>query len=580
MTLNASNSGDDNGFAFLTWTQTSGPAVTLSNATGTHPSFVAPIVAADALLAFTLTITDDEGAVSGPDSVNVTVQPIPPTVTISGGVYYEAIPFGFLGEGLNYAGMGFTGLGAQVLVEVIDVATQSVIASGRFARDYQFTVPSQRDLALRTAAESSRQAPLPLPHWQIAVRDLDANGAPLGPIYSFTGPTFNSGVGGTRDLLIPSGWSPNGQVIGTRHAAPFAVLDAIQLGLAKIVDSVPSADFPPLTIDWGPDNPGGETFFTREAGGARRIVLSAEAGVDTDEYDVGIILHEFGHYIDDAFSRSDTLGGVHSFGDRLDMRVAFSEGLASAFAGIARNDPLIRDSFGTAAQGGEGFFSVEDDSTMGEGWYSESSNQEILWDLVDSTNDGGDPIALPFGQFWVVWQGPQRQTDALTSIFSFIAALKQQQPAEAAAIDTLLTGEQIVGANLDIYGGTESNDAGSNDVLPIYTSIALGGSAQLRSTNAFGTRNKLSNHRFLRLSLPAPTNVRFDLNAGAGRDPDMQIFRRGVPLAGDMGPSNESFTLNLAAGDYVLDVYDCGNVLCNPAVTAAPTDLTVAVTPN
>jgi len=152
---------------------------------------------------------------------------------------------------------------------------------------------------------------------------------------------------------------------------------------------------------------------------------------------------------------------------------------------------------------------------------------------------------------------------------------------DAAAIDAMLAIEQLTVA--DDYGSTETNNAGgSADVLPIYTPITLGGGpVVLRSTNAFGVGNKLSTHRFLKLSLLATTNVKFDLTAAAGRDPDMQVYLRGVQLAPNMGPANESFTLNnLAAGDYVLDIYDCGNADCNPKVTPAPTDLTITVTPN
>lgn len=379
-----------------------------------------------------------------------------------------------------------------------------------------------------------------------------------------------------RHLQIPSGWTSTGQLVGPRAAAPFAILDSVQAGLVAVLNVLPGADFPPLTIDWGLNNAGGLTFYQRTAAG-RRIVLAAEVDVDTDEYDPPVILHEFGHYLDDSFARSDSIGGSHSIGERVDMRVAFGEGLATAFSSMARNNPEYRDSFGVG-QGAAGFFSIENDSAINEGWYSESSAHEIVWDLFDGNNDAGDTVARGFTPIFNVWLGAHAQTQALTSIFSFMTAFKQAQPADAAAIDTLLSGEQIVGPTLDIYGSTETNNAGSSDVLPVYTSIALGGSVSLRSTNAFGFGNKLSTHRYLTFTLAAPANVRFDVTAAAGRDPDIAIFRRGVPLAVDMGPSNESFTVSLEAGDYILDVYDCGNAGCNDTVPPAPTQITVAVT--
>jgi len=573
------NSSDDRGIVAFAWTQTSGPAVTLSDSTSRAPTFVAPTVAADTVLTFSLRVTDDEGATSAPDTVDVTVQPIPPTVTIRGLINHERVPLGLLGRGLSYGDVGYVTLNAEVLVEVLDAGTQSVLASGRFSGDYELSVPSVRNVALRATAEMSRQAPQPLPHWQISVRDLDDDGAPLGPIHAYTGPTFNTGPGGTRNLEIPSGWNQVGQLVGPRHAAPFAVLHTIRAVLSTVLSVEPNADFPPLTIDWGPNNTGGRTFYTRDTAGTR-IVLSAEPNVDTDEYDPHVIAHELGHYMDDAFLRLDNIGGQHAFGDRLDMRVAFGEGFASAFAGIALGGPVMRDTFGQN-QADEGVFSIESDFTTNEGWYSEASCQEILWDLFDGVSDGADTISLGFQPLWNVLQGSHRQTDAMASIFSFITPFKQQLPLHvpAAAVDALLAAEQIIGTTVDIHGSTETNDAASSDVLPIYTNIALGGSVQVRSISLFGTQNKLSNHRFLRLNLPSLTSVRIQVTAGAGRDPDVVVFRRGVPVGVSQGSSNESFVIDLEAGEYVLDVFDCGNAGCNPGVAPLPTDIAVTVTP-
>lgn len=560
-------SHDDHGIVSSAWTQTAGPAVTLGPGnTLLNASFIAPIVTTDTVLTFRLTVTDDEGLTSATDTVDVTVQPISPIVTISGDVQYQRVPHGPLGQGLRYIDQGFVPV-ADVFVEVLDAATQAVIAGGTFAGDFQFAVPSQTELVLRATAHLSRQAPSPLPHWQISVRDLDSNGNPLGAVYAYTGTAFNSGAGGRQSLQIPSGWNTAGQLIGARHAAPFAILDWIRLALHRRMFDAPQPDLPALTIDWAPGNPGGQTFYTDDGIGRHRIVLAGEIDVDTEEYDPAVVLHEFGHYVMSAIARDESVGGPHGFGDRLDMRVAFSEGFATAFGAYVSGQSVYVDSFGPG-QANSGFFNLEADSTLNEGWYSEFSIQELLWD---------------FGNFLPIWQAlhaPLQQTDAFTSVFPFFTALKQLSPIDAAKIDALLANEQIVGTTIDAYGSTETNAAGSESVLPVYTAIALGGSAQVRSTNEFGTGNALSNHRYLRFSLPATTNVRVDVTAVAGRDPDIRIFRRGVQLAPDQGPANENFSLVLQAGEYVLDVYDCGNAGCNPNVTPGPTDITVSITPN
>lgn len=102
---------------------------------------------------------------------------------------------------------------------------------------------------------------------------------------------------------------------------------------------------------------------------------------DTDEFDQHVIAHEAGHYFEDRFSRSDSLGGEHGLNDRLDLRVAFGEGWGDAFGAMALNDPVYRDSFSGQAQ--DGAFSLESSTPSAPGWFSEFSTFKILWDIFD-----------------------------------------------------------------------------------------------------------------------------------------------------------------------------------------------------
>src|SRR5690606_1658727 len=131
---------------------------------------------------------------------------------------------------------------------------------------------------------------------------------------------------------------------------------------------------------------------------------------------------------------------------RLDMRVAFGEGFGYGFAAIVLNDPDARDS---GSVGGTQFasrFNVEvNPPAAGAGglgcWCSESSVWSIIWDLYDTVADGSDNISIGFAPIWEVLTGAQRNTPAMTSIFSFAAALKQARPGDVAGIDALLTGQ-------------------------------------------------------------------------------------------------------------------------------------------
>ena len=55
------------------WTQTSGPSVTLSDSTAANPTFKAPDTLLPQKIVFELVVTNEQGLVSQPDSVIITV---------------------------------------------------------------------------------------------------------------------------------------------------------------------------------------------------------------------------------------------------------------------------------------------------------------------------------------------------------------------------------------------------------------------------------------------------------------------------------------------------------------------------
>lgn len=74
VTLDGSGSSDSDGtIATYTWTQTAGTNVTLDETVANMPTFTSPDVAADETLTFSLTVTDDDGANSAADTVDIMV---------------------------------------------------------------------------------------------------------------------------------------------------------------------------------------------------------------------------------------------------------------------------------------------------------------------------------------------------------------------------------------------------------------------------------------------------------------------------------------------------------------------------
>ena len=86
VTLDGTGSTDSDGtVAGYAWTQTNGPAVTLSSATASKPTFTAPeVTSGSAVLTFQLIVTDNLGLQSAADTVNITVNANQPPVANAG----------------------------------------------------------------------------------------------------------------------------------------------------------------------------------------------------------------------------------------------------------------------------------------------------------------------------------------------------------------------------------------------------------------------------------------------------------------------------------------------------------------
>lgn len=599
VTLDGTGSGDPDGtIASYSWSQTGGtPVVELSDAADAQPTFPAPTVTSPATLTFSLVVTDNVGAASTASTVTVIVNPPGGgNVTVSGTIRFQRVPFSTpanSGNGLNFAGQVMQPA-RGIVVRAIDGTTQNVLATGSTNENglYSLSVPANSSIRIQAVARMLRASPSPLPRWDFQV--LDADQDPATPPYEFTEATpFNSSTAGAHDLAIPSGFSSNGTQTGTRASAPFAILDTVYKAVQTVLSVAPNTDFPTLIVDWAPDNPGGETFYDSGIG---VITLSADPTEDTDEFDEHVIAHEFGHYIEDSFSRADNIGGSHGRGDKLDIRVAFGEGFGYAFSAIVLNDPWARDSYVNAGVQRSSNFNVETNPPTNPAgapledygcFCSESSVWSILWDLYDSVPDGADTLSLGFAPLWNVLVGEQRTTPAFTSIFSFIAALKAARPSDVTAINQLLLA-QNVDPVVDAFGTGQAStpvSVSSSAVLPLYTTMTFGEQRTLFSTNDAGTFNALGNRRFIRFEVPTPRTITvtaYSSNPSPTADTDFVVYRSGVPIVTGFSPNGSATTPEVRTfsvsqtGTYIIDVYDCANG-CGDQGTPGDYNLTVTI---
>jgi hypothetical protein len=295
---------------------------------------------------------------------------------------------------------------------------------------------------------------------------------------------------------------------------------------------------------------------------------------DTDEYDQHVLVHEFQHFLEDAISRSDTPGGSHPLGVRLDMRLAFSEGFANAFSAMVLGNTLYSDSLGTS-QSERFHFDVESSTVSPYGWFSEASNYSIAFDLYDGANRAdADNVALGYGPIFESFRNELRTGQALTSVYPFVTALKSRVPASAAAIDELVEAQSIVGKGA--FGAGETNSGDIAAALPVYRDLTPGGGSQrVCGTAEAGKFNRLGNRLFLKFSLAAARSVTvratYTSNGSTApftpsADPDVVVRKGDLQWLGESDVvNNETLTVTLEAGDYTVEVYEYSHIEPDPA---------------
>ena len=515
--------------------------------------------------------------------------PPPPSgnVTISGTVAFEFVPPNLNCQGLDFASTEVRPIRGAT-VQLLD-GSNAEIARTVSAEDggYSFAgINPNLDVRIRVRAELKRTG---TPGWDVEVRDNvvdpDATNPPAladRPLYAIVS-DFNTGnTDSTRNLTARTGWDGSAYS-GTRAAAPFAVLDSIYTAMQLITRMEPNAVFAPLDAFWSVNNTltdpsdidAGElpaSFYTTDPdldGVANpSLFLLGDAVVDTEEFDDHVIVHEWGHYFEDNFGRSDSFGGPHGVGDKLDARLAFGEGWATAFSAIALDNPIYCDTGPAGSSGGFGI-GAEKGAYDARGWYDEISVLRFIYDLYDTTDDeaegldtGADPGSIGFLPIYNTMVGPQAFTETFTTVFSFASELRSAlSPEDQAFLDSQLAREDMT-PGFDKWGEGELNDASpdgqqSRDVLPLYVDVPMDGMTVVNicsndDYDGAGEGNKLATYRYLRLDVPATsafdvrviTTTTADLppddlqDDGDQSDPDMFIFRDGLVV--DFGISGEA----------------------------------------
>jgi hypothetical protein len=483
-------------------------------------------------------------------------------VKIIGTVTYDRVPVKVSNYGmvkLDYPNT-IKETAKHLLLKVLD-KNEQVLSQTTTDKNGNYTVyvPKNTKVKIRVYARMLKEN-----IWDVSVADNTQQKA----LYVIEGALHDSGNKTTRrNLHASSGWNGS-KYVGERDAGPFAIIDSINTIMQKVIQANPDIVFPQLTVNWSINNiaAGGDRslgqIVTSNYDGNSNLWILGDENSDTDEYDDHIIIHEWGHFFEDKFSRSDSIGGPHSAGDSLDIRVAFGEGFGNALSAIATDNPIYFDTAGEAQATGW-FMDIESASHENPGWFSEASIQRILYDLYDANKDANDNINLGFTPIYNTMVNGERNAKAFTSIFSFIHSLKRANPSLSYYIDEVVSNEQISPIH-DIYGNYRQNSAFGTQVNPVYRNLLLGQTGLTQcNNNSFGVYNKLGNRTYMKVTIYSDGIYNFDAQpyGGAYGDPDIIIYKAHYPFK-SMGMSplegqgSDRLSLNLSPGEYIIEVYD------------------------
>lgn len=413
---------------------------------------------------------------TGSAHVTGTVTAQAPTVNSANGAHNYAVLRTFAVKG--------------VVVELLDrQASDAVLMQTQTdaAGNYVFSgVEAGKTVRVRVKAQLLSTRPVGTttgPQWNIAMRDNTSPGNPKA-VYFLDSSDITT-VAGTQavNLTAVVGFDATGKADTTgagRQSAPFSILEVVQTALVKIHETDANLSLPDLNVYWSAANVGasgdktkGQITTSHYARGGLMpgVFILGKADVDTDEFDQGVIGHEFGHYLQAQLSYSDSPGGAHVHGDFKDASLAYSEGYGTAIGGLLSGSPYYIDSSG-ARQGGGGVTDLSKPTPAGKrkGFYSEESVAYVMYQMG---------VRHGFAPIWRAVSAMRTQHHSAT-LFAFLNHFVLANP--ALPITDLLAAENIRSTHPlgQLPAGSSPDPAidataskGATDLEAVYIPVAL-----------------------------------------------------------------------------------------------------------
>lgn len=180
---------------------------------------------------------------------------------------------------------------------------------------------------------------------------------------------------------------------------------------------------------------------------------------DTDHFDDSVIVHEYGHFLEDVCGHSDSPGGSHNGNFLIDPRLAWSEGWANYFQTTVTGDKYYIDTIGfsDSLEGGSGQNGITLDLsesgpiasrdavvTAGEGTFREVSISRSLYKMTNPSSG----TAVPFLKIWNAFASLSSTTESFRNVGLFNMALNAflNSPSPHASLSTFTSTIACAGA--------------------------------------------------------------------------------------------------------------------------------------
>lgn len=318
--------------------------------------------------------------------------------------------------------------------------------------------------------------------WDISVRDNTSNSSPKALYTLDSAPNIVGSTETTINLNAKHGFNADGSVAtasGGRQSAPFSILELMYTAVVNLKAANPNVELPAVNVYWSENNIGTSgdkntgqigTSHYADSGTLPGLYILGKADVDTDEFDQGVIGHEFGHYLQAQLSFSDNPGGSHSYNEFKDASLAYGEGYGTAIGGLLAGSPYYVDTSGVKqSSGGVTNLDAPTISDNRKGFYSEESVAYVMYQM--GKRNGFIPL-------WNAIVAMKSGHESAT-IFNLLAKYFSVNNGSLVSIDDLLTQENI--KSKSALGTTSSTDAainkeaskGATDLEIIYIPVTM-----------------------------------------------------------------------------------------------------------